>query len=107
MIEKGLDLNAIQKMMEDRYRVNTDIYKQHNTFLDKDYYFLRFQCESFEIFISIRWSLNAKSKQFVSVGYENLKTFQIRQSDWLFTKAEVIAELDKYLTPVQSQMSLF
>ena len=107
MIENGFDLTTIQKMMESRYGVHTDIYKQHNTFLDKDYYFLRFQCESFEILISIRCSLNAKPKQFVSVGYNNLKTFQIRQSDWLFTKAEVIAELDKYLKPVTTQLSLF
>ena len=107
MIEKGLDLKAIQKMMEDRYRVNTDIYEYHNTFTGKDYYALRFQCKSFAIFISIRWSLSAKSTQFISVNYENLKTFQIRYSDWLFTKAGVIAELDKYLKPVTTQMSLF
>jgi hypothetical protein len=107
MIENGLDLKVIQKIMEDRYMVHTDIYQQHNTFTGEDYYVLRFQTESFAIFISIRWSISANPKQFISVDYENLKTFQIRQNYWLFTKAEVIAELDKYLKPVTTQMSLF
>jgi hypothetical protein len=107
MIEKGVDLTSIQRMMEDRYQIHTDIYENHNTFLDEKYYELRYQCRSFTIFISIRWSISNQPTQFISVEKLDMKTLERKDSQWLYTMQDVMDELDKYLTPVRSQMSLF
>ena len=107
MIEKGTDLFSIKAMMEDRYQIHTDIYENHNTFLDEKYYELRYQCRSFTIFISIRWSISNQPTQFISVEKLDMKTLERKDSQWLYTMQDVMDELDKYMTPIRSQMSLF